>query len=840
MGPVGLKQGLFADKALMGQSTENRIDNLPDIDFEETEEQKELVQEHVAVKIHPKMAARSKRAFHYFKASGYNIRFPHKEPYAPQKSFMSKVLMALDRSENALLESPTGTGKTLALLCSLLEWQETFAVQFVEKPTSQLSSPQTGAATSLPPKIPKIFFASRTHSQIKQVVDELKSTSYQPNMTVLGSRHHYCIHPNVSTCSKSDINEKCKEITKKGMCSYRKTADSLKMHYRESKEAWDMEDIVKKGRSMKSCPYFAARGLETQADIVFLPYIYLIDRNIRSAMDLDLENSIVVIDEAHNIEDVSSEAASTEFVESELRSLGDNLHYLCRNSICVEFHTPILNIVERMVKWIDENTKFLKARGYQEESFEWREDFMRVEFANWGIDSQMYSQVVSALGHAIKVATEETESDSRTKDSEQSRRLNTLTPESLRTITNLKLICDYMFGNGGQAWPFYRLVLFRKKIRGDWVSRICIWCLSPSVAFRDAFESTRSVILTSGTLSPLNSFVVELGTDFTHRLEAMHVIPGSQIWSGVFSRGPRNQKLLATHKHIDNMKFQDEIIALLLLLVQVVPSGTLVFFSSYSLMDRLMKRWRETGELNVLKQVADVFVESRDSEEFSISMQEYKDVVDNDGKAIFLAVCRAKISEGIDFADHYARAVVIIGIPFAYSRDPKVELKKEFNNKNSTKCSSTSLSGDQWYKLQAFRALNQAIGRCIRHIKDYGAIFLVDERFYQPSNAESLSKWLRKGIQYQYADNCVAALPELKEFFSRNKAQFAQEEYDRRLSRSKFQNLELGRNSNNSVFKKKDKKRQTRTDEKVQMTLFKFKKNSRHSPSSENSDGDFI
>jgi len=42
---------------------------------------------------------------------------------------------------------------------------------------------------------------------------------------------------------------------------------------------------------------------------------------------------------------------------------------------------------------------------------------------------------------------------------------------------------------------------------------------------------------------------------------------------------------------------------------------------------------------------------------------------------------------------------------------------------------------------QAFRALNQAVGRCIRHRYDWGAIVLVDDRFRQPRNQAGLSRW---------------------------------------------------------------------------------------------------
>lgn len=40
------------------------------------------------------------------------------------------------------------------------------------------------------------------------------------------------------------------------------------------------------------------------------------------------------------------------------------------------------------------------------------------------------------------------------------------------------------------------------------------------------------------------------------------------------------------------------------------------------------------------------------------------------------------------------------------------------------------LTGEDWYNQQALRAVNQAVGRVIRHRHDYGAIIFCDERLF--------------------------------------------------------------------------------------------------------------
>ena len=66
------------------------------------------------------------------------------------------------------------------------------------------------------------------------------------------------------------------------------------------------------------------------------------------------------------------------------------------------------------------------------------------------------------------------------------------------------------------------------------------WCLNPAVAFLD-LQETHSIILTSGTLSPMTSFSSELGMSFPIQLEASHVIKNSQVWVGSVGQGPSQE-----------------------------------------------------------------------------------------------------------------------------------------------------------------------------------------------------------------------------------------------------------------------------------------------------------
>lgn len=68
------------------------------------------------------------------------VDFPY-EAYPCQLDYMSRVIEALQEKRNALLESPTGTGKTLCLLCASLAWRQAQAKALASAPEEIRAQP---------------------------------------------------------------------------------------------------------------------------------------------------------------------------------------------------------------------------------------------------------------------------------------------------------------------------------------------------------------------------------------------------------------------------------------------------------------------------------------------------------------------------------------------------------------------------------------------------------------------------------------------------------------------------------------------------------------------------
>lgn len=274
---------------------------------------------------------------------------------------------------------------------------------------------------------------------------------------------------------------------------------------------------------------------------------------------------------------------------------------------------------------------------------------------------------------------------------------------------------------------------------------LSFWCFSSGVAMQELInEGARSIVFASGTLAPLDSFAHEMGIAFPHRLENTHVISPSQIYVGVIPKGPAGHVLSSAYELRESKSYLQDLGNSIANLSKIVPDGVLIFFTSYGALSKAMNEWKvQHGVGSTLwdriKREKPIFFEPKDKNEFKDAIANYEASVTAKKGGLFLAVCRGKASEGLDFADKKARAVLICGIPFPYAKDPKVLLKKKILDDVRGKGNS----GSEWYNQQAARAVNQAIGRVIRHCKDYGAILLCDERFGRPHMIKQLPLWVR-------------------------------------------------------------------------------------------------
>lgn len=166
--------------------------------------------------------------------------------------------------------------------------KSTFNIDFDEE-----SDDDDGGVCSL--NLPKIFYCSRTHSQISQFVGEIKRTTFSNARCItLGSRRNLCINPDVmSSLSDSKMSEDCLEMNKsrvkkvstisassEQLSRRQKTkANEIKpcaFHSKQREQYFadhalgnirDIESLTSLGEQLNACPYYATRRAVSNAQV---------------------------------------------------------------------------------------------------------------------------------------------------------------------------------------------------------------------------------------------------------------------------------------------------------------------------------------------------------------------------------------------------------------------------------------------------------------------------------------------------------------------------------------------------------------------------------------------
>uniref|UniRef100_A0A8C8W4H6 Regulator of telomere elongation helicase 1 n=1 Tax=Peromyscus maniculatus bairdii TaxID=230844 RepID=A0A8C8W4H6_PERMB len=741
--------------------------------------------------------------------NGVTVDFPF-QPYQCQQEYMIKVLECLQKGVNGILESPTGTGKTLCLLCTTLAWREHLrdavsSLKIAERVQGELFASRSlsswnAAATSGDPiacytDIPKIIYASRTHSQLTQVISELRNTSYRPKVCVLGSREQLCIHPEVKQESNHMQIHLCRKKVASRSCHFYNNVEEKSLEQELATPILDIEDLVKNGSKHKVCPYYLSRNMKQQADIIFMPYNYLLDAKSRKAHNIDLKGTVVIFDEAHNVEKICEESASFDLtprdVASGLEAINQVLEEQARvaqqGELQLEFSadTPstglnmelediakLKMILLRLEGAIDavqlpgDDRGVTKPGSYIFELFA----EAQITFQTKGCILESLDQIIQHLAGRTGVFT------------------NTVGLQKLMDIIQIVFSVDPPEGSPGSLVGLgishsYKVHIhpetshWRTAQRSDaWsttTSRkqgkvLSYWCFSPSHSMRElVYQGVRTLILTSGTLAPLSSFALEMQIPFPVCLENPHIIGRNQLWVGVVPRGPDGVQLSSAYDKRFSKECLSSLGKALGNIARVVPQGLLVFFPSYPVMEKSLEFWRAQDLAKKVEVLKPLFVEPRNKGSFSEVIDAYYQRVASPGSsgATFLAVCRGKASEGLDFSDMNGRGVIVTGLPYPPRRDPRVVLKMQFLDelRSRSGAGGQCLSGQEWYQQQASRAVNQAIGRVIRHRHDYGAIFLCDHRFAYADARAQLPSWVRPYLKVY--DNFGHVVRDVAQFF---------------------------------------------------------------------------
>ncbi|XP_050774215.1 regulator of telomere elongation helicase 1 isoform X7 [Gopherus flavomarginatus] len=668
--------------------------------------------------------------------NGITVDFPF-QPYRCQEEYMTKVLECLQKKVNGILESPTGTGKTLCLLCATLAWREHFkdtisARKIAQRmsgvelfPDRPMSSWGDAAKDAEIPAyytdVPKIIYASRTHSQLTQVISELKSTVYRPKVCVLGSREQLCINPEVKRQESNHMQiHMCRMKVMARTCHFYNNVEEKSTEKELTNAILDIEDLVKNGNKHRVCPYYLSRSLKQQADIIFMPYNYLLDSKSRRAHNLDLKGTVVILDEAHNVEKLCEESSSFDLTPYDLASAMDAINVVLeeqakvvqQNEIHAEFNmefassglsmelediAKIKRILLQLENAIDAVQLPDNGNGVTKEG-----SYIFDLFAEAQITFQTKTSLLESLEQIEQFLSGRTGIFT-----------NIAGLHKLSDIIQIVFSIDPPEGTSSfmpvqSISKYYKVHIHmdtsnqKKKQRTDlWSSSVTkkegkvlsYWCFSPGYSMHELVrQGVRTIILTSGTLSPLSSFTMEMQIPFPVCLENPHVIDKHQIWVGIIPKGPDGGLLSSTYEKRFSVECLSSLGKTIGNLVRIIPHGLLVFFPSYPVMDKSLEYWREHDFAKRIEEVKPMFVEPRNKGTFT-----------------------------------------------------------EF------------LSGREWYRQQASRAVNQAIGRVIRHRQDYGAIFLCDHRFVNNDVRSQLPSWVRPYVKIY--NNFGHAIREVSQFF---------------------------------------------------------------------------
>src|SRR3989344_2978833 len=217
--------------------------------------------------------------------------FPHDRVRSEQGELITAVEQAIANKQHLIAHAPTGLGKTAATLAPALEYA--------------LANKKT------------VFFLTSKHTQHKIAIETAQKIRAKYQLNLLGvnmiGKRWMCLH--AEAAQGVDFTEFCKKLREDNQCEYftnlRRSGGGLTVaadaKLRELKERGPLraQDLIAELREDHLCPYYTAEHLAEDSQLIVTDYAYLFNPHIREAflakIKKSLENSILIVDEGHNL-----------------------------------------------------------------------------------------------------------------------------------------------------------------------------------------------------------------------------------------------------------------------------------------------------------------------------------------------------------------------------------------------------------------------------------------------------------------------------------------------------------------------------------------------------------
>ncbi|KAK9306706.1 hypothetical protein QLX08_002626 [Tetragonisca angustula] len=638
----------------------------------------------------------------------------------------------------------------------------------------------------------KIFFCSRTHSQLSQFIGELRKSPYSKNVSVitLSSRQNYCINKNVKKLKHLNlINEYCLQLQRK-KATVRDEKDLKRKKITNNcpflpgnqdlligeslTEIQDIEEIVQKGESLNTCAYYASRKTVPYSQLILVPYNTILHKNTRINLGINLKGNILIIDEAHNLLEATENIHSVMITGRNLLHCYSQLSQYQKRFQTLFSAKNVLNLTQlsfclrKLITVLGATTKSnpddptnaeTSPKLYKIEEFE-----VMTEIDTVNIFELLKFIKNSQLSHKLEGFIEQYDTNLKihnydTKTSGIKQFLHSIKTKSTESDT----VIDMQPKEEQTNNPIIAIISFLECLQsccsdgrifiipGPTVgqSNIKYLLLNPAAHFHDIVRDARAIILAGGTMAPMNEFTEQLFIAAGALPERIityscdHVVSEENIVCNITTHGPTGIEFEFNFQNRENIKLLDELGRALLNLCNIIPAGIIVFLPSYNFEELIYKHLEKSGIITKLSLKKHVLREPKLACQIHEILEQYslhvkKPKTPQNGSLLF-SVVGGKLSEGLNFSDDLGRCVIVVGMPYPNIKSLELQEKIKYLNENVK-----SDAGQNFYENSCMKAVNQCIGRAIRHINDYSTIILLDKRY--TCKTKALPHWVQRTV----------------------------------------------------------------------------------------------